>query len=68
MAPADLMVEPGKFANPPIAADPATGKPVLTGAGALPWAIDTLSLGGALRAKLIRLQDYVRQVIAGDKR
>lgn len=57
------MATPGRFADPPVTADPATGKPAMTGADALRWAIDTLALGGDIRAKLIRLQDWVRAVI-----
>lgn len=63
---ADLMVEPGRFANPPVTVD-ASGKAALSGAGALPWAIDTLSLGGDIRALFLRLQDYVRTVVLDEK-
>ncbi|TKD50593.1 hypothetical protein [Sphingomonas baiyangensis] len=63
---ADLMAEPGKFAPPPVTTDPATGAAAMSGADALPWAIDTLRLGGDIRARLIRLQDYVRTAVLGE--
>lgn len=59
------MARPGTFADPPVSVDPATGKAAMTGGDALPWAIDTLSLAGDIRARLIRLQDWVRTVIEG---
>lgn len=59
------MAKPGAFVDPPVTTDPATGKPTMTGANALPWAIDTLALGGDIRAQLIRLQDYVRTIFEG---
>lgn len=66
MPPADLMVTPGKFAQPPVTADPATGAATMRGADALPWALDTLDLAGDIRSRLIRLQDYVRTVLGGE--
>lgn len=51
---------PGKFSSPPITPDPATGQPAMTGADGVPWSIDTLALGGDIRAKYIRLQNWVR--------
>ncbi len=57
------MTEPGKFANPTVTVDPATGAASLTGKDALPWAIDTLDLGGEIRARFIRLQDWVRTAL-----
>jgi hypothetical protein len=59
-------VTPGKFATPPVTTDPKTGQQVLTGGDALPWAIDTLSLGGDIRDRLIRLQNWVRTVYIGE--
>lgn len=56
------MVEPGRFATPPVTIDPATGKGELSGRDALPWALDTLRLGGDIRARYIRLQNWVRTV------
>ncbi|MEO8722014.1 MAG: hypothetical protein ABI395_00605 [Sphingobium sp.] len=44
----------------------ATGQQELTGGDAMPWAIDTLTLGGDIRAKYIRLQDYVRALLGGE--
>jgi len=37
----------------------ADGTTALAGRDALPWALDTLDLGGDIRAKFIRLQDWV---------
>lgn len=56
--PAELMATPPTFAEPP------SGK----GRDLLPWAIDTLEVGGDIRARLIRLQTYVRDVVLGEKR
>lgn len=58
------MVEPPKISYPPITADPTTGKPTMTGADALPWALDTLDVTREIRAKLIRLQNWVRSLNA----
>jgi hypothetical protein len=65
MPPADLMVAPGKFQRPPTVTD-AAGKTVMRGSEALPWTLDTLDLGGDIRSRLIRLQDYVRTILGGD--
>lgn len=65
MPPADLMVVPGKFQRPPTATD-ANGKTVMRGSETLPWALDTLDLGGDIRSRLIRLQDYVRTILGGE--
>lgn len=51
--PAELMAAPPKFADLP------AGK----GADLLPWSIDTLKVGGDLRSRLIRLQEYVRGIV-----
>lgn len=52
---ADLLATPATFA--PI---PRTSNPELTGAEVLPWALDTLSVGGDIRAKFVRLQNWVK--------
>lgn len=65
MPPADLMVAPGKFQRPPTVTD-AAGKTVMRGSEALPWALDTLDLGGDIRSRFIRLQDYVRTILGGE--
>ncbi|HEX7873043.1 MAG TPA: hypothetical protein VF475_09040 [Sphingobium sp.] len=41
-----------------------TGERELVGRDALPWATDTLAIGGDIRAKLIRLQDWVATLLA----
>lgn len=43
--------------------DPATGEPALTGRDALPWALDTLAVGGDIRARLVRLQAWTRALL-----
>lgn len=55
-------MRPGEFSRPPvtIAAD---GSTALAGKDALPWALDTLDLGGDIRGKLIRLQDWVKTLL-----
>lgn len=58
------MATPGEFSPPPTSTDPATGARVLTGAGSLAWSLDTLDLGGDIRGKFIRLQDWVRNLAA----
>lgn len=62
------MVRPGEFSQPPVTANPETGEPQITGRDALPWATDTLGLGGDIRAKFIRLQDWVRTLLDGESR
>lgn len=41
----------------------AEGSTALAGKDALPWALDTLDLGGDIRGKLIRLQDWVKALL-----
>ena len=59
-------MKPGKFAKPPTTLNPTTGELELNGRDALPWAIDTLDLGGEIRDKFIRLQNWVRTVYLGE--
>lgn len=59
------MVKPAEFSRPPLTVTEA-GDTVLKGSGALPWALDTLDLGGDIRAKLIRLQDWVKILLDED--
>lgn len=59
------MVKPGEFSRPPVTVSP-TGETGLAGKDALPWALDTLDLGGDIRAKYIRLQDWVRTLLEDD--
>ena len=54
------MVRPAAFAKVPVQTDPATGERMLDGRAGLPWALDTLETAGDIRAKFIRLQDWVR--------
>lgn len=63
---ADLLATPPTFSKPPVSANADTGQPELTGRDSLPWALDTLSVGGDIRAKLVRLQDWVKTLL-GDK-
>ena len=63
---ADLLATPPTFSKPPVSVDPATGEAALQGRDALPWALDTLSVGGDIRAKYVRLQDWVKTLL-GDK-
>lgn len=58
------MVRPGAFSNPPVTVNAETGERELVGRDALPWATDTLAIGGDIRAKLIRLQDWVATLLA----
>ncbi len=44
----------------------ADGSTSLTGRDAVPWALDTLDLGGDIRSKFIRLQDWVKTLL-GDE-
>lgn len=44
----------------------ADGSTALVGKDALPWALDTLDLGGDIRGKLVRLQDWALTLL-GDK-
>lgn len=60
---ADLLASPPTFSKPPVTADPQTGEPTLQGRDALPWALDTLSVGGDIRAKFIRLQAWVKTLL-----
>ena len=59
------MVRPGEFSRPPVTVG-ADGSTSLAGRDALPWALDTLDLGGDIRSKLIRLQDWVSTLL-GDE-
>ena len=60
---ADLLTPPPTFAPPPTSIDPDTGQPALTGKDALPWALDTLDVGGAIRGRLVRLQAWVKAML-----
>ena len=53
------MVKPGEFSRPPVTVS-QNGETGLAGKDALPWALDTLDIGGDIRSKFIRLQDWVR--------
>lgn len=56
---------PGEFSRPPVTVT-ADGVTALSGRDALPWALDTLDLGGDIRAKFIRLQDWVK-ILLGEQ-
>lgn len=56
-------MRPGEFSRPPVTANPQTGEAELSGRDSLPWALDTLNLGGGIRAKFIRLQDWVKTLL-----
>ena len=56
------MIEPPKISSPPVTVDPTTGEPTMTGADALPWAIDTLDMTREIRAKFVRLQNWVKSL------
>lgn len=43
--------------------DPATGEPTLSGRDALPWALDTLTVGGDIRSTLVRLQAWTKALL-----
>ncbi len=58
------MVDPPTFSPPPVTANPQTGEVELAGRDALPWALDTLSVGGELRSNYVRLQAWVRALLA----
>ncbi len=58
------MVQPGEFSQPPVTASPQSGEAELTGRDALPWALDALAIGGDIRARLIRLQQWVAGLTA----
>lgn len=62
------MARPQTFAPPPATTNPQTGELQLSGAAALPWAIDTLAVGGEIRSRLIRLQNWVQTYLELDKR
>lgn len=55
-------MKPGEFSPPPVTVGP-DGEARLAARDNLPWALDTLSLGGDIRAKLIRLQDWVKALL-----
>lgn len=55
------MATPPEFAAVPVQADPLTGERILDGRAALPWAIDTLEVGGGIRDTVIRLQAWIRK-------
>lgn len=52
------MVAPGQFSRPPVTVS-GDGSAALAGKDALPWALDTLDLGGDIRGKLLRLQAWI---------
>lgn len=58
-------MRPGEFSRPPVTVS-ADGTTSLAGRDALPWALDTLDLGGDIRSKFIRLQDWVKTLL-GDE-
>lgn len=64
--PADLLATPPQFQKPPVVVDPATGEATLEGRDALPWALDTLSVGGDIRARYVRLQEWAKTLL-GEK-
>lgn len=53
------MATPPTFADPPVTTNPQTGEAEMQGRDALAWAVDTLSVGGDIRSKLIRLQAWI---------
>jgi len=56
------MVAPGQFSRPPVTVN-ADGTTTLAGKDVLPWALDTLDLGGDIRSKLLRLQAWVNTTL-----
>jgi len=40
-----------------------TGKTEMTGADALSWALDMLDLGGEIRGRYVRLQEWARALL-----
>lgn len=63
---AELLAEPPRFRPPPATVDPASGETVLTGRDGLPWALETLDTGGTIRARLLRLQAWVKAQLGVD--
>jgi len=57
------MEDPATFTRPPVRRNKDTGKPEMAGAEALPWAIETLDIGGEIRGRYIRLQAWVRKIL-----
>lgn len=56
-------MRPGEFSQPLVRLNQLTGKLEMTGADNQAWSIDTLALGGDIRSKFIRLQDWVLQLL-----
>lgn len=52
------------FGEPPVTVN-ARGEAELSGRDALPWAVETLDVAGEIRSRYVRLQDWVRGLLAG---
>ncbi len=59
MPPTDLMAEPPEALNPPITLD-EMGEPQLLSRDALPYILETNSIIGTLRSRILRLQNWIR--------